>query len=129
MAWRWPSANELADQFWESVYAVREAVWSSPPNVALVAEISDVPPSTAVDLGCGEGETRSGSPSVAGRSRRLISPQAPSPVVRRRPMLGGWGERPLVVPGPGVVVAPEQYDFVYAAYLHSPVKFARWAVL
>lgn len=40
---------------WDGVYAGSEQMWSGNPNSALVAEVSEVTPGTAVDVGCGEG--------------------------------------------------------------------------
>ena len=39
---------------WEERYA-GAPVWSGNPNVALVAEVSDLAPGRALDVGCGEG--------------------------------------------------------------------------
>ena len=39
---------------WEERYA-GDPVWSGRPNVALVAEVSDLRPGRALDVGCGEG--------------------------------------------------------------------------
>jgi SAM-dependent methyltransferase len=43
---------------WDEVYR-REgdevAIWSGEPNGSLVAEVADLPPGTALDVGCGEG--------------------------------------------------------------------------
>jgi SAM-dependent methyltransferase len=39
---------------WEERYA-GEPVWSGNPNVALVAEVADLTPGRALDVGCGEG--------------------------------------------------------------------------
>jgi len=44
-----------AQDFWEQFYGERDQVWSGKPNVVLVEEIEGVEPSTALDLGCGEG--------------------------------------------------------------------------
>ena len=43
------------DAEWDRRYADTEQVWSGEPNTALVAEVSDLEPGTALDVGCGEG--------------------------------------------------------------------------
>lgn len=40
---------------WDAHYSASDQVWSGRPNVALVAEVSDLPPGRALDVGCGEG--------------------------------------------------------------------------
>jgi len=40
---------------WDARYAGAERVWSGDPNGALVAEVADLAPGTALDVGCGEG--------------------------------------------------------------------------
>jgi SAM-dependent methyltransferase len=40
---------------WDERYASAEQVWSGDPNGALVAEVGDLEPGTALDVGCGEG--------------------------------------------------------------------------
>ncbi len=40
---------------WDERYAAVEQVWSGDPNGALVAEVADLPPGRALDVGCGEG--------------------------------------------------------------------------
>ncbi|SDJ84760.1 Methyltransferase domain-containing protein [Nocardioides sp. YR527] len=40
---------------WEERYAGEEKVWSGNPNPQLVAEVSELTPGTALDVGCGEG--------------------------------------------------------------------------
>jgi 2-polyprenyl-3-methyl-5-hydroxy-6-metoxy-1,4-benzoquinol methylase len=40
---------------WEERYSSEEKVWSGDPNPQLVAEVSGLPPGTALDVGCGEG--------------------------------------------------------------------------
>jgi 2-polyprenyl-3-methyl-5-hydroxy-6-metoxy-1,4-benzoquinol methylase len=40
---------------WEERYAGEEQLWSGRPNPQLVAEVSGLPPGTALDVGCGEG--------------------------------------------------------------------------
>jgi SAM-dependent methyltransferase len=43
------------EEAWDARYAESQRIWSGNPNVALVSEISDLPPGRALDLGCGEG--------------------------------------------------------------------------
>lgn len=40
---------------WDARYAGAPQVWSGRPNPALVAEVSDLEPGRALDVGCGEG--------------------------------------------------------------------------
>lgn len=40
---------------WDERYGAAEQVWSGDPNGALVAEVADLAPGTALDVGCGEG--------------------------------------------------------------------------
>ncbi len=40
---------------WDERYAGSEQMWSGEPNLALVAEVSDLEPGRALDVGCGEG--------------------------------------------------------------------------
>jgi SAM-dependent methyltransferase len=40
---------------WDERYASREQVWSGQPNGALVAEVGNLEPGQALDVGCGEG--------------------------------------------------------------------------
>ena len=40
---------------WAELYSGDNAIWSGNPNGALVAEMSDVTPGRALDVGCGEG--------------------------------------------------------------------------
>jgi 2-polyprenyl-3-methyl-5-hydroxy-6-metoxy-1,4-benzoquinol methylase len=53
-------AEDDADQWfepasWEERYSGEERIWSGLPNAQLVAEVTDLTPGTALDLGCGEG--------------------------------------------------------------------------
>jgi len=42
-------------QLWEDLYSGSEQVFSGNPNGVLVAEVAELPPGQALDLGCGEG--------------------------------------------------------------------------
>lgn len=41
--------------FWEEMYRGSDQVFSGNPNGVLVAEVADLPPGQALDVGCGEG--------------------------------------------------------------------------
>lgn len=43
------------EQAWDERYQESDRVWSGNPNVVLVAEVADLTPGRALDLGCGEG--------------------------------------------------------------------------
>jgi SAM-dependent methyltransferase len=40
---------------WDAAYSGGERIWSGNPNAALVAEVADLAPGHALDVGCGEG--------------------------------------------------------------------------
>jgi SAM-dependent methyltransferase len=119
-----------AAEFWEALYRERGRAWSGRPNVALVREVADLEPGTALDLGSGEGgdaiwlaargwtvtgvdvasnalalaETSAEEAGLGGRIRWL------------RADLGSWH--------------PEgSYDLVTAHFLHSTVALPRVEVL
>ena len=41
--------------FWDARYGSAPAIWSGEPNPQLVAEVAELTPTTALDVGCGEG--------------------------------------------------------------------------
>lgn len=49
-----PDTSEAA-AVWDERYSDADRVWSGEPNGALIAEVSDAPPGTVLDVGCGEG--------------------------------------------------------------------------
>ncbi|MET3423871.1 SAM-dependent methyltransferase [Actinoplanes tereljensis] len=43
------------EEAWDARYREENRIWSGNANVELVAEVGDLPPGRALDLGCGEG--------------------------------------------------------------------------
>ena len=50
-----PMHSSADDAEWDARYGVAERVWSGEPNGALVAEVDELEPGRALDVGCGEG--------------------------------------------------------------------------
>ncbi len=47
--------EHFSQAFFDERYRSKPMLWSGNPNPQLVAEIIDLPPGTALDVGCGEG--------------------------------------------------------------------------
>ena len=47
--------RELDAGFWDERYRSADALWSGEPNAQLIAEVSELAPGLALDVGCGEG--------------------------------------------------------------------------
>ena len=54
---------------WDERYSGPGLVWGAGPNRFVTEEVTALPAGRAIDLGTGEGATRSGSRNAAGRSR------------------------------------------------------------
>ncbi len=50
-----PASTPVHAHEWDAKYSEREALWSGRPNGRLVAEVADLTPGSALDVGCGEG--------------------------------------------------------------------------
>ena len=130
MGWRWPAADEKAQDFWESFYERRDQVWTGRPNLALVAEIAEVPPGNALDLGCGEGgdavwlAERGWRVTAIDISATAIARGAAAASARGLAERINWQCEDLETWSPS-----GHYDLVNAEYLHSPVEFDRARVL
>ena len=47
--------EEFTPEFWDARYGAIDRLWSGNPNPQLVAQVADLDPGTALDVGCGEG--------------------------------------------------------------------------
>ena len=119
----------MSQEFWEGFYA-GERRWSGKPNGSLVAEVGDLAPGRALDLGCGEGGdaiwlARQGW-TVTGTD---ISARALEIAARHAAEAGldgtiAWERHDLATSLPA-----GPFDLVTSAFLHSPVELPRAPIL
>lgn len=119
--------------YWEARYAEQERIWSGRPNDLLVREVADLPPGTALEVGCGEGAD---SIWLAQQGWTVTAVDIATTALRRAAGHAadlGVGDR---VTWERVDVTAEdlpsgQFDLVCAQYYHSPAATAdsREAVL
>ncbi|MFC4061327.1 SAM-dependent methyltransferase [Planomonospora corallina] len=110
------------EEFWDARYGgSHQRVWSGDPNVALVAEGSDLEPGRALDLGCGEGGD---AIWLARRGWRVTAVDISGVVLERAARSAeeagvagriDWQRHDL-----GVSFPEGEFDLVSAHFLHSP---------
>lgn len=122
--------SEAAEQFWDEFYRQHDRVWSGNPNAALVREVADLPPGTALDLGCAEGAD---AIWLAERGWRVtgvdISRLALDRACEHAAAAGvadrtEWQQHDLGVSFPGGT-----FDLVCAQFLHSYLDLPRDEIL
>jgi SAM-dependent methyltransferase len=108
---------------WDKRYAEAEQVWSGEPDGALVAEVADLAPGTALDVGCGEGAD---AIWLAGRGWRVTAIDVSDTALRRAARAAELSHANVEWILAGLVDAPlpsSGFDLVsaqYPALLHSP---------
>ncbi|MFB4273225.1 FAD-dependent oxidoreductase [Nonomuraea sp. GTA35] len=123
--------GEVTDEeFWDGRYRQSEKIWSGEPNAALVREVSDLPPGTALDLGSGEGGdaiwlARKGwrvtAADISGVALRRAARHAEEAGVAKQI---DWQRHDLAQSFP-----EGAYDLVTACYLHSSKDMPREQIL
>ncbi len=114
----------FTQEFWDERYAAADRLWSGRPNPRLVEEVTGMPPSTVLDVGCGEGAdaiwlARQGwevtavdiSPVVLARAAahaREVAPQVADRIT--------WTQVDLTAWEPGEA----SYGLVSAQFAHLP---------
>lgn len=119
------------EEFWDARYRESDRIWSGDPNAALVAEVTDLPPGRALDLGCGEGGdaiwlalrgwhvTATDISGVALERAALHARDAGVPEGAVE-----WQRHDLAESFP-----EGAFDLVSASYLHTPGDMPREAIL
>ena len=121
--------SDAVRSFWEDHYGKRDQVWSGRPNAVLVAEVADLPPGRALDLGCGEGGD---AVWLASRGWEVTAVDVSQTALDRAAAaahaagVGGirWQRVDL-----GDGLPPGPYDLVTAHFLQSPVELPRDRIL
>ena len=114
-------------EYWENRYTESGKIWSGKPNAALVREISDVAPGTALDLGSGEGGD---ALWLAHRGWKVTAVDiAPSALA-----VGESAQQPgdyitWIAADLSTWQPPTSYDLVSACFLHSNVELPREEIL
>jgi SAM-dependent methyltransferase len=112
------------EESWEERYRSAAAVWSGQPNPQLVAEVSDLSPGTALDVGSGEGadtiwlaargwrvtavDFSTTALERAAAHAAALGPEVAARIRWRHADVRTW------TPGPG------SFDLVSAQYMHLP---------
>jgi SAM-dependent methyltransferase len=116
--------------FWDGFYAERDKVWSGRPNGALVREVSNLRPGTAVDLGCGEGAD---AIWLAARGWEVtgvdVSEVALGRAARHAEAEGVAGRIDWQRLDLAEWTADRRFDLVSVQFLHSPTELPRNRIL
>ena len=118
------------ERFWDARYRSADRMWSGNANATLVSEVAALPPTTALDLGCGEGADAIWLAQLGWH----VTAVDVSPTALAR------GAAQAVAMGVAERVRFEQhdlarsfpagtYDLVSAQFLQSPLEFPRDRIL
>jgi SAM-dependent methyltransferase len=120
--------------FWEARYTTTRGesgqVWSGRVNATVATEVSDLPPGTALELGCGEGADARWL-AARGWTVTAVDISATALAVgASRAAQDGIAERIDWVQANLATWHPSaEFDLVTAAFLHSPVELPRDEIL
>ena len=114
-------SNET-ETFWEDRYRASDRIWSGRPNAVLTEVVGDLPPGTALDLGCGEGGDAVWLAGLGWHVTAVdVSPTALSRVVAAAAERG-LADRVAVEQHDLTLTFPEgSFDLVSAQFLQSPL--------
>ncbi|WP_256104801.1 class I SAM-dependent methyltransferase [Streptomyces sp. ODS05-4] len=116
--------------FWDGVYAARPAATDPRPNPRLTEVAAQLPPGTALDLGCGEGGD---ALWLARRGWRVTAVDVSAVAAERLARLARThrlADRITAEPRDlGASFPSGSFDLITAHYLHTPADLDRAAVL
>ncbi|GAB3209472.1 class I SAM-dependent methyltransferase [Marinactinospora endophytica] len=117
-------------EYWDGRYGENARMWSGKPNAALVREVADLAPGSALDLGCGEGAD---AIWLAGRGWRVTATDISAVALERAADHAGsagvadridWQRHDLEQTFP-----EGTFDLVSSCFLHSPWDMPREVIL
>ena len=112
----------FTQEFWDDKYAASHRIWSGRPNQRLVELAAELPPGTALDVGCGEGAD---AVWLAGRGWRVTGVDISEVALERARQHAGeagladrttFRHHDLVGDAP----LPGDHDLVTAMFIHVP---------
>lgn len=123
-----------ASEFWEDRYRTGRGthgrMWSGRVNATVEAQVADLSPGTALELGSGEGADALWLAEHGWTVRALDISSAALDVAAREAARRGLADRIMWQQADLTTWrATEQYDLVTSAFLHSPVAFPREEIL
>jgi len=113
--------TEYTQEFWDERYGSADRIWSGRPNVQLVAQVADLPPGEALDVGSGEGADAIWLASRGWKVTAVdVSAVALDRAARAAEALGvtiTWEQRDMLSWDPGAA----RFDLVSAQFMHLPL--------
>ena len=122
-----PSAL-LTQEYWDARYGSADQIWSGNPNPQLVAQVADLTPGSALDVGCGEGadaiwlaargwDVTAIDVSTVGLDRAAeraaeVGAEVASRITWQQANILSWAPAPLRF----------RYDLVSAHFVHLPTR-------
>ncbi|HEY5336440.1 MAG TPA: class I SAM-dependent methyltransferase [Mycobacteriales bacterium] len=118
------STSPYGEQAWDERYRANHHTWSGRPNPVLVAEVSELPPGSALDVGAGEGGDACWLASrgwqVTGADISSVALERAAAQTKERDFEVTWLHRDLSQES-----APEAYDLVTSHFVHLPIDRRR----
>ena len=114
----------FSQDFWDARYRSADLIWSGDPNPHLIAQVADLAPGTALDVGSGEGSDAIWLASLGWQVTGIdVSPVALARAAERAANAGKeiaaritWQQGDLLSWDP----APQTFDLISAQFMHLP---------
>lgn len=114
--------TEYTQEFWDERYGSADRIWSGRPNTQLVAQVTDLAPGDALDVGSGEGAD---AIWLASRGWRVTAVDVSAVALDRAAQVAmaaglqsliSWEQRDMLSWDPGQA----RFDLVSAQFMHLP---------